>query len=458
MPVNSFENYPMSWKPTLDRRSRSLYKTLAEQLENDIESGLLKPGTKLPPQRELADFLDVNVSTISKAFHLCELKGLLSATVGSGTFVSYDVLTNGRLLPSDTESSVIDMGATIPEPSGNVFLTKMLREIVAEEQVSDLFGYPILRTVEWQKDAVVKLLARCGYTTSWDWILSANGGQNALSAVLAALFHRGDKIAVDAHIYPGIKSAAAMFGIQLVPVPGDNFGMSTEALEFVCKNEKISGVYLIPACHNPTTITMPPKRRKEIAEIIKKFQCILIEDGTYQLMHSGMQAVSETIKDQSIYIITLSKVIAPGLRIAYLSVPPKYKNAVSDALYSLNVSIVPLMAELSARVVASGRIESIIDEHKANTKKRNKIVTRLLGQKNCLGKDTDIFRWLLLPEHYTGIFFEQLAYSKGVRVYSAEKFAVGKTPPAHAVRLSICAPANLEELKKGIEIISGLIS
>ncbi|GAB2535230.1 hypothetical protein GCM10026983_03380 [Gracilibacillus alcaliphilus] len=50
-------------------------------------------GTKLPPQRELADYLDLNLSTISKAFKECGLKGLLSSSVGSGTFVAYDALS-----------------------------------------------------------------------------------------------------------------------------------------------------------------------------------------------------------------------------------------------------------------------------------------------------------------------------------------------------------------------------
>ena len=59
MPVNSFENYPMSWKPILQRNKKALYLALAEELENDIHAGRLRPGTKLPPQRELADFLDI---------------------------------------------------------------------------------------------------------------------------------------------------------------------------------------------------------------------------------------------------------------------------------------------------------------------------------------------------------------------------------------------------------------
>ena len=66
MPVNSFDDYPMSWRPVL-QRTGPLSLELAAQLEADIKSGALLPGTRLPPQRELADFLDVNLSKIGRA-------------------------------------------------------------------------------------------------------------------------------------------------------------------------------------------------------------------------------------------------------------------------------------------------------------------------------------------------------------------------------------------------------
>ena len=88
MPVNSFENFPMSWKPNKAKLKPPLYLSIAEALEQDILNGELTPNTKLPPQRELADFLDVNLSTITRAFKLCEAKGLIYAAIGSGTFIS----------------------------------------------------------------------------------------------------------------------------------------------------------------------------------------------------------------------------------------------------------------------------------------------------------------------------------------------------------------------------------
>lgn len=82
MPVNSFDDYPMAWKPEKSRLSGPLYAAIAGALEEDIVEGRLAPDTKLPPQRELADFLDVNLSTVTRAYKVCELKGLLYAVVG----------------------------------------------------------------------------------------------------------------------------------------------------------------------------------------------------------------------------------------------------------------------------------------------------------------------------------------------------------------------------------------
>lgn len=113
MPINSFDDYPMSWKPALDRGKRPLYKALARQLIDDIESGRLLPGTKLPPQRELADFLDINLSTVSRAFQICSERGILTSVTGSGTFVAYDAGTNLSMVPLN-KPQIIEMGAMMP--------------------------------------------------------------------------------------------------------------------------------------------------------------------------------------------------------------------------------------------------------------------------------------------------------------------------------------------------------
>lgn len=197
MPVNSFENYPMSWKPTLQHSKKPLYLTLAEQLEQDIHSGILRPGTKLPPQRELADFLDINVSTVTRAFKICSNKGLLSSAVGSGTFVSYDVNTSTLILPEKPDSSIIELGSMMPETLPQKEATELLQKMLTEENCRNLFQYSYQEEFRY-KDAAAQLFGRIGLSaTDPDRVLFANGGQNALAAVFAGLFHPGDRIGVD---------------------------------------------------------------------------------------------------------------------------------------------------------------------------------------------------------------------------------------------------------------------
>ncbi len=165
MPVNSFENYPMSWKPVLPRSSRPLYTALAELLQPDIASGVLLPGTKLPPQRELADFLDINVSTVTRAFKICSDKGLLSSVTGSGTFVSYDVNTSTLIIPENPAAHHIELGSMMPETIPQTDAISLLQKMLAEEECKNLFQYSYQEEPR-HKEAAAHLLNRLGLSVT----------------------------------------------------------------------------------------------------------------------------------------------------------------------------------------------------------------------------------------------------------------------------------------------------
>ncbi|MBM7608954.1 DNA-binding transcriptional MocR family regulator [Lysinibacillus composti] len=458
MPINSFENYPMSWKPTIDKTKKPIYQALASQLEQDILNGVMLPGTKLPPQRELADYLDLNVSTISKAFKLCELKGLLSATVGSGTFVSYDALSNAYLLEDTKPKYLIEMGATLPDNASYEPLLLQLKSMLQEPDYENWFGYGRAGESLWQKDAALKLIRRGGFETTVDHILFANGAQNAIAATLASLCNPGDRIGVDQHTYPGLKTVAALLNVQIVPIKSENYEMSPTSFEDACKNENIKGLYLIPDYHNPTGSLMSVENRKRIAVIAKKYNQFIIEDGSYHLLSKNpLPAVASFAPDQVIYIASLSKSLAPGLRLAYVAVPSQFKESIAKALYNLNITVSPLLAELAARLIVSNQFEVLIEGHQEKAIRRNKMVNQIFHKYICLGEETGIFRWLLLPGKITGVEFETLAAREGVQVYAAERFVVGNSSPERAVRISVCAPKILEELEQGLLILKSLL-
>ncbi|WP_243158107.1 aminotransferase-like domain-containing protein [Aminipila terrae] len=416
---------------------------------------------KAAPQRELADFLDINVSTVSKAFKACEIKGLLSATVGKGTYVSFDALSNVRLLAENTPVHIIQMGTTVPDHDANEYIMKILRNLVNEPGNEKLFSYASPNDTLWQKDAAVLWMRKCGFNTDSHSILFANGGQNAITGILTGLFKYGDKIGVAPHTYSDMKAAANMLGIQLVPVSfiqEENNELNSEALIYACKNHNLKGIYIIPDHQNPTTYTMSVKARKKLAELAGSLGLVIIEDGTYHLMSTPKRAIADFAPENTIYIVSLSKAIAPGLRLAYVSAPDQFRMQISNALYNINITVSPLMAGLAARMIISGQVESVLDTHRKKNILRNELVNKYLSGYDCRGEDTGIFRWLMLPKQITGADFEVLAFKHGVQVYAAERFAVGNTIPEKAVRVAVCGTETLEELEQGLKVLTELLN
>lgn len=458
MPINSFENYPMSWKPKLEKTKQPLYLSLVNQLEKDIAEGVLLPGTKLPPQRELADFLDINVSTVSRAFKVCEKKGLLSGTVGSGTFVSYDVNANLFLTPDHDASHIIEMGSMMPEIVPQNEIIALLQKMMTEPDFGRLFQYGSLEGMAWQREAAVKFIEKAGYKTTSDLLLPASGGQNAIAAILAGLFQSGDRIGTDPLTYPGMKSVAKMLGIQLVPIKHENNEISEEGLLYACKNENIKGIYIMPDYQNPTTHIMSEGCRRMIAGIAKENNLIVIEDGINSLyMEKPLPAVASYAPEQTIYIASLSKTVIPALRLAYIGTPNKYKNDLKTALYNISISQSVFLMELASRMIVSKNIDKLVNERRERIKKRNHLVNEYLKGYQVMGNDEIIFRWLVLPDGITGERFEAMALEKGLKVYAAERFAVGKAKPVEAVRLAIGAPKTLEQLEQGLRILKELL-
>lgn len=457
MPVNSFDAYPMSWKPDVSNVSVPLYIAIANQLQQDILEGKLAPGTKLPPQRELADFLDVNLSTVSRAFKLCGQKGLIYASIGSGTFVSADATTNKMLLPTSTSSPMIEMGSVLPATIGNEEVSLYMKKMWSNPNFSKLFQYGRPEGNAWQTEAAKNLFEKVGYQTDQPILLAA-GGQNAIVGSLLALFQPGDRIGTDPITYAGIKTAANMLGIQLVAIQQKDGEITKEGLLYACKNEHIKGLYVIPDFHNPTTHSMSIETRKMIGEVAKQTGLIVIEDAIYSLLKEDLvPPIASYAPEQVIYIASMSKAISPGLRLAFIVTPVAHKKKIIETLYNMNISVSPLMVELASRLIQEGIAHTILEKQRSYTKEQNALVDHYLSDYEVRGDKECIFRWLQLPEKFTGMQFEMLASKAGVQVYAAERFVVGNTKPVNAVRLAVTAPESSAELEQGLKVLKDLL-
>ncbi|EHI59256.1 PLP-dependent aminotransferase family protein [Hungatella hathewayi] len=455
MPVNSFDDYPMSWKPNKEELSFPIYYCLADMMERDIKSGKLTANTKLPPQRELADFLDLNLSTITKAYKLCEMRGLIHAVTGKGTFV-----TPYANVPTSTVEKYagegIEMAVIHPFYEQNSIIRDLTIDILKKPYSERLFEYSNPLGDRGQILTAARWLSRFGLDAEEHNTVIGAGAQNALAVILSSLFEAGDRIAVDSYTYPNFISLANLLYLQLVPIEQDKDGMRPDKLEQVCANQNIKGIYLMPSGGNPTNLAFSDARKQEIAELIRKWKLIAIEDDNYaSLLEKPYSPVALLAPEQCIYISGLSKPLCPGLRIAYLCLPEQYFNAVEQGMFSQNLKISSLNMEIAAEIIRSGLVWKIIQKKRKMAMARNRIYADFFPESTvCM---ESYYQWLKLPPHCAGSMCESELAHRGVRVFGAERFSVGNRIDSNAIRIATCSTENDEQLRLGLESIRTFI-
>lgn len=228
--------------------------------------GLFTARTKLPPQRELADFLDINFTTVTRAYKLCELKGLLYAVTGRGTFVSASAAQSIKISTDGLPHESIDLGFAASFEQCNSMISETAKKVLEKRQFAHLASYDYPSGMPHHKAAAINWLKSLGMETDLDHIAIVSGTQNGLALTLFALFDPGNRIAADTYTYANFIDLAKMYHLQLVPISGDSEGMSAELLEEQCRVNPIQGIFLMPSCCNPTTTIISERRKHKLAE------------------------------------------------------------------------------------------------------------------------------------------------------------------------------------------------
>lgn len=459
MPVNSFDDYPMSWTPTIDRSTKKpIYIYLADTLEADILCGKLTPGTKLPPQRELADYLDINLSTVTRAFKLCEQRGLICSVVGNGTYISSDAASNSMLMLNNPNQNIIEMGAILPNVELNKYVSSYLQVMAAEPDFYKLLQYGTIEYDDLQIQAARKWLSYFSLPSSREHILFSTGSQNAIFATLAARFQSGDRIATMPTTYPGLKVAAKILGIHLIPLRLEHGKITESVLQYAFNIQNVKGFYFIPDFHNPTSELLSVTTRKLIAAFCEKEKIPVIEDAIYSLfMPEPLPPISSFAPYQGIFISSTSKTLAPGLRLAVIHCPVDIYPAIKESLYGMQIAPPALLMQLFTRLILSGRFENIRRLRIEDLEIRNRIFDEIMTDCENTGNIHSPIRWVQLPTHIAPAQFEALALSHNLQIYGADRFTVGSEPVPNAIRVSLISAQQLEVYKEGLSILRKLL-
>lgn len=450
MPVNSYSDRPLSWTPSADAKAkRPVYLSLAAQLEDDILSGRLPEGVRLPPQRELADFLDIDFTTVTRAYGICRDKGLITGVTGRGTFVT-------PRDSSDAASGIVDCGVVqgFPE-SGTAEITSAARDVLARSSAATIFSYKNRDGSPSAMAAAKKWMALNGVDIGENQTAAFPGAQGAISAALLALFRPGDGIATDEFTYANFISLARLAHLRLVPVSADKCGMRPDWLEEAAVSQNLKGIFLMPRNANPTGLSLPETRMRDLAGIIREKNLLLIEDDAKLLLDEKPEkTLFSRIPEQAVYIAGSTRIIAPGIRATFMAFPECRSERIRAALHHLTIKASALDTEILSELILSGRAEKILAAKAKKAREANAIFNRMFPAAP-RRPDASLFRMLPLPgTSGHGQTIEARLRAAGVSVCHSDRFSVKPGRGDSFLRVSVSSASTLAQLRKGLEIIS----
>ena len=315
------------WTPNLAADASPRYRAIADQLGRDIASGNLAAGARLPTHRALATQIGVTVGTVSRAYAEAARLGLISGEVGRGTFVREQPLSETPFdIPDDEREALIDLSRNVPDPSAAAApLREALAALTRSAELVDLLDYLPSAGSARHRAAGASWVGRSGLATNADEIVVTGGAQHAMWLALATLAKPGDTVLAAELTYPGLIGLTRLLRLRLEGLALDEEGIRPDALEAACRAHAPRVLYCIPTNQNPTAAVMSEGRRREIAAIAQRYDLALIEDDICGFLQADAPlSLSSFAPEQSFYVTSLSKCIAPGLRVGFLRAPSAY--------------------------------------------------------------------------------------------------------------------------------------
>lgn len=444
----------------MDKTLRPRYLAIAAALQRDIEAGHLPAGTRLPTHRDLAFQLGVTVGTVSRAYDEADRRGLIQGEVGRGTFVLPRL--GAGLIELDPEAhGLFDLSVSRPPDNAAApELREALAALSHRRDLPHLLSYQPEAGLPAHRAAGAAWLERAtGLIADPERLFVVSGAQHGLYAALAAFARPGEVVLTEALTYPGIKLIANQLGIALQPVAMDEDGLQPEALEAACQRWRPRALVTVPTIHNPTSAILPEPRRREIAAIARRHELLVIEDNIYGfLAPEQVTHLAELAPERVIHVTSLSKSMAPGLRVGYVLAPEALVPRLGAVLRGSVWMTAPLLGEIARLWIEGGMGDRLAAERLADAHARQALAARYLAGQRITTKPSSFHLWLQLPEPWRASEFVALARRRGVLVTAPEAFVVGREEAPHAVRVCLSAVSTIERLETALGILSGLLA
>ncbi|WP_246700375.1 PLP-dependent aminotransferase family protein [Rhodopseudomonas sp. WA056] len=443
------------WTPDLTGRHPVRYVAIVEALAEAIASGVLRPGDRLPTHRELAWRLEVNVSTVSRAYAEASRRHLISGEVGRGTYVlseSREAVLFVLKEPNDN-TAVIDLSTNVPaiDPS-TTDLDLALADIAGDGGLAAALDHPTPTLIARTRATAASWVAARGLELRPTDIVPTAGAHQALLAVLLSICTAGEPVLVEELTFPGIKALARQLGLPLHGVTMDAQGIVPEALDRAARATSARIVVLVPALQNPTGATMSEARRAEVAEIAKRRDLQIIEDDIYGTL-AATPPLAMLLPDRCTLVTSFSKSVAAGLRFGLVAGAGPVARAVAAEPQTTLWPLAPLMAEIACRWMEDGTALRRAKWQRDEVGVRHRLARRVLPNGRVGNPPPSPHAWLAAPPEMADPVAACRAV--GIDVVSAATFAVTRAAPRR-IRISLTAAKTRAELGRALDRLAAI--
>jgi 2-aminoadipate transaminase len=347
-----------------------------------------------------------------------------------------------ELLKLAEDPDIISFGGGMPAPE--VFPIEKIAEAcqyvlqnlsAIALQYGSTEGYLPLR------EMIVRHSERFGLLIRPDHVLITSGSQQALDLLGKIFINHGDRILVESPTYLGALQAWNAYGAEYVVVSSDEHGMIAESLE-----EKLRTgpkfIYLLPNFQNPTGVTISLERRLKIIELADRYGVPIIEDDPYgQLRFEGENIPSVTVLDNEvrpaldkntytgnvIYLSTFSKILAPGLRLGWITAPPEVIRKLVQAKQATDLHTATFNQVVAYEVGKGGFIDQHVKFIRKVYLERRNVMLDALEEFMPDGviwthPEGGLFLWATLPEYMDATKILKPAIAEKVAFVPGESF------------------------------------
>lgn len=460
--VDSRGTDAIAWETAVAAIAGPRYRAIVQAVETAVETGYLRPGDRLPPQRDLARRLGVNLGTVGQAYATMQESGLVSGEVGRGTFIARPERADGprSLWDHSAPETFVDLSHNFPDRAPlHPAVADIVREAAAAMDLGPLLARQIDAGLPAHRQAAAAWLARFGLDRPADDVMITCGGQHGLALAMAALSQPGDSVLTEELTFYGLRSAAGMMGRTLLGVRMDRQGLMPEYLDIACRRTGAKVLFCTPTLHNPTTATMPAGRRREILEVARRHDLMIVEDDVWGFMPETPELPFAALDpERSVYVTSLSKIVGPGLRIGMLCMPRHAAPALGVALRATTLMASPLTAEWAARLVASPIMDGVIGSVRREIGARQGIVGACLPEPSLITRPDSFNVWMKLTNGWSAETFTRAAEAAGVGVTPCSMFEVGIRNRSDAVRICLNGAPDRAALTWALRRLAGTLA